>query len=104
MYWTRASNCCAEARAILDCDPVGPCRGFSGDCADLPGQFEAVPGSGFFPPGSYVCSQFPDPAKLRDKVITTLIMMAVALPTRMVISRLFEISNQVKPCGFSPKP
>ena len=44
MYQNRASSCCVEARLILDCtDPApAPCRGFTGDCAELPAQFADV--------------------------------------------------------------
>ena len=44
MYQNRASSCCMEARFILDCvEPApAPCRGFTGDCADLPAQFANV--------------------------------------------------------------
>ena len=42
-----------------------------------------------------------DPDLPRDKVIVALIMVAVALPTRLIIGRLFEISN--RPAGkFQP--
>lgn len=54
-------------------------------------QFSDVPGSGF---EGYVCMQFPDPNKPLDKLIVSLIMVAVALPTRLIIGRLFQISNQ----------
>ena len=44
MYQNRASSCCMEARFILGCvDPApAPCRGFTGDCSDLPSQFANV--------------------------------------------------------------
>ena len=53
MYELRASACCLEARLILaDSSSTGvgcfdpapaPCRGFTGDCADLPKQFDDLP-------------------------------------------------------------
>lgn len=56
LYWNRATLCCAEVRAYLECDalPSVPCRGFSGDCADLPLQFKDIPGSGL---EAYTCKQ-----------------------------------------------
>ena len=38
----------------------------------------------------------------RDKIIVSLIMVAVALPTRLIIGRLFEVSNE--PAGTSAHP
>ena len=37
-YYSRGANCCAELRTILECDPVGPCHGYTADCADLQAQ------------------------------------------------------------------
>ena len=44
MYQNRASSCCMEARLMLDCEEPSPapCRGFTGDCSDLPLQFSDV--------------------------------------------------------------
>ena len=99
MYQTRANNCCVEARAILECYdlPPAPCRGFTGDCADLPAQFaDTGPQNPFVDSAGipYVCRQFPDPGRPTDKLIVSLIMVAVALPTRSIIGRLYEVSNQ----------
>lgn len=56
LYWNRATLCCAEVRAYLECNPLPsePCRGFTGDCADLPLQFRDIPGSGL---ETYECTQ-----------------------------------------------
>ena len=102
MYENRASSCCIEARYMLGCfEPSpAPCRGFTGDCADLPAQFDDLgPQSPF---DGYVCHQFPDPllatlCPIPYKIVVSLIMVAVALPTRAIISRLFEVSN--RPAG-----
>ena len=49
MYYAKAVNCCAELRNILNsgpdggaCPPVGPCREFEGNCADIVEQFATV--------------------------------------------------------------
>lgn len=50
-----AADCCRQTRARLGCsaDTAAPCRGFSGDCADLSAQFSdfflPVPGAPFVP-------------------------------------------------------
>ena len=66
MYEMRASACCLEARLVLaDLSPRGvgcfdeapaPCRGFTGDCADLPSQFDDLPPD-INPFDGYVCHQ-----------------------------------------------
>lgn len=126
-------QCCAEVRAYLDCSPLPsvPCRGFAGDCADIPLQYADVPGSGL---EFYRCRQFPNPVRpfaptrltpvvhnplfgasfsrlailnrprihfscllpqefVRHRIIAGLLMLAVALPTKQAIQRLFELSN-----------
>ncbi len=71
---SRGANCCAEIRTILQCDPVGPCMGYDGDCGDFQEQFAGVQGSYLFsdtvgdPPTEHefihdwVCHAFPDDA------------------------------------------
>ena len=66
MYEIRASACCLEARMMLadltsngvGClDPApAPCRGFTGDCSDLPLQFNELPPD-LNPFSGYVCHQ-----------------------------------------------
>ena len=43
-YYSRGANCCLEIRSILNCDPVGECMGFNGDCGDIQSQFSGVQG------------------------------------------------------------
>jgi hypothetical protein len=73
-YSSRGANCCAEMRAILQCDAVGPCMGYAGDCGDFQAQFAGVQGSYLFSDGpgeapsehefidDWVCHAFPDDA------------------------------------------
>ena len=74
-------NCCAELRGILDsgpdggaCPPVGPCREFEGNCADIMEQFADVPVLPDFPNGmsEYFCTQFPHEEQSFDSFITTI--------------------------------
>jgi hypothetical protein len=101
-FYSRGANCCAEIRLILECDPVGPCRGFEGDCADIIPQFESVQGPYVYgePPeehaylDEYVCHQFPDEENYWDQVLVGLISVAVALPIDLFLARAFEIANE----------
>lgn len=80
---------------MLGCslDPDAPCREFLGDCADLASQFPDLP-EPFRVPADYECAAFPNENIPTDKIITSLIMTAIALPTKMIIERLFELSNE----------
>ena len=103
---SRGANCCTEIRAILDCDPVGPCLGYEGDCEVFVQQFAGVQGSYFFSDGpgeppteheyidDYVCHAFPDDAYVTDQLFVGLISVAVALPIDMFLGRAFEIANE----------
>ena len=103
---SRGANCCLELRTILDCDPVGPCLGFAGDCADLQTQFAGVQGPWLYsddvssPPtehdsiDGWVCHAFPDDAYVTDQFFVGLISVAVALPVDLVLQRAFEIANE----------
>ena len=105
-YYSRGAQCCAEIRAILGCDPVGPCRGFAGDCADILEQFNDVQGPYVYslgvgePPtqqmylNDYVCHAFPDDAYVTDQFFVALISVAVALPVDLFLVRAFEIANE----------
>jgi hypothetical protein len=58
MYYSRGATCCDEIRALLFCDPAPlPCRGFLGDCADIPSQFEGM----VFVEPETECSALPSP-------------------------------------------
>jgi hypothetical protein len=93
-------------RAILQCDPVGPCMGYEGDCGDYQTQFAGVQGSYIFSDGpgeppveheyidDYVCHAFPDDAYVTDQFFVGLISVAVALPIDLFLARAFEIANE----------
>ena len=48
---SRGATCCAEIRAILNCDPAGPCLGFIGNCGDLQAQFADLQGPWLYSDG-----------------------------------------------------
>ena len=93
-------------RAILNCDPAGPCLGFAGDCGDYQSQFAELQGPFLYSDGpgepmtehdslaDYVCHAFPDDAYITDQFFVGLISVAVALPVDMLLVRLFEASNE----------
>ena len=103
---SRGSNCCLELRAILGCDPAGPCLGFAGDCADIQAQFSGVQGPYLYSDGpgepptehdsidAWVCHAFPDDAYVTDQFFVGLISVAVALPVDLFLQRAFEIANE----------
>jgi hypothetical protein len=101
-YFSRGFNCCAELRTILECDPVGECMGFLGDCGDMQAQFAGVQGSYIYgdPPeqhqyiDDYICTQFPDDAYVTDQILVGLISVAVALPVDIFLARAFELANE----------
>lgn len=67
--------CTEDSVLSCECDEAdtsSPCRGFTGDCSDLPNQLADVPGSPFA--GGYTCLQFPAPDSGRDQIIAALIM------------------------------
>ncbi len=78
-----------------DCPPVGPCRGFPGNCADLPTQFAALPVLPDYPNGlaDYTCVAFPDDDNEIDSFLVGLISIAIALPVSSFIAQCFSISN-----------
>ncbi len=99
---SRGANCCLEIRSILNCDPVGECMGFNGDCGDIQDQFLTVQGPYVYgdPPeehmylDEYVCTQFPDDAYVTDQLLVGLISVAVALPVDLFLARAFELANE----------
>lgn len=50
---------------------------------------------------SAVRLQFPDPEIPLHRILTGLVMAAVALPSKVIISRMFEMSN--RPAGLKRK-
>jgi hypothetical protein len=116
-YYSRGVQCCAEMRAILECDPVGPCRGYSGDCGDYATQFANVEGPFWYADGpkdpptkhmyldEYVCHAFPDDAYITDQFFVGLISIAVALPVDLFLVSAFETANAVDiPCNWVEAP
>ena len=112
MFYSRGSSCCSEVRALLNCDPVpAPCRGFMGDCGDIPNQFTGANLMMFVDPTSspqcvpanplidYYCTAFPDPENPIDSFLVGLIAIAVALPTSIFCVSAFELSNEVDSPG-----
>ena len=62
-YYSKSLNCCIEIRSLLDdgsglvCPPAAftaPCRGFTGNCADVLDQFSGVQDA---LPDEYECHQ-----------------------------------------------
>jgi hypothetical protein len=88
---------------ILECDPIGPCRGFEGNCGDMQDQFAGVQGPYVYgmPPeehdllDDYLCTAFPDDAFVTDQLLVALISVAVALPVELFLARAFEIANEI---------
>ena len=101
-YYSRGANCCLEIRSILNCDPVGECMGFNGDCGDIQSQFSGVQGPYVYgtPPeehmylDDYLCTAFPDDAYVTDQMLVGLISVAVALPVDLFLARAFELANE----------
>ena len=106
MYYLRGSACCTDVRNLLSCDPnPAPCRGFTGDCGDIPFQFngmmfvdpivqpQCVPVN---PLIDYYCTAFPDDENPIDSFLVGLIAIAVALPVGIFCVSVFELSNEVE--------
>ena len=90
-------------RLILDsgpdggeCPPVGPCRGFEGNCGDIATQFATLPVLPDYPNGlqDWTCTAFPDDDnKPVDSFIVGLISIAIGLPVTLFIATCFSIAN-----------
>ena len=90
-------------RLILDsgpdggeCPPVGPCRGFEGNCGDIANQFATLPVLPDYPNGlqDWTCTAFPDDEnKPVDSFIVGLISIAIGLPVTLFIATCFSIAN-----------
>ena len=101
-YQSRGAQCCAEIRAILNCESAVSCLGFTGSCSDLPAQFSTLQGPFVYgqPPteypdlSQYVCHAFPDDAYPLDQLLVALINIAIGLPIGMFLFRCFEIANE----------
>ena len=95
-FYSKSLNCCLEARALVGCSPITaePCRGFTGDCADLAAQFAGLDISGApGVPADYVCLQFPNDDSTRDSIILGLISWACSLPVNVLILNCFWCAN-----------
>ena len=97
------------------CPPVGDCRGFPGNCADLPAQFATIAVLPDYPQGlqDYMCHAFPDEEKTFDSFLVGLsasrvglsclaprsdarasaVSIAVALPVTAFMAQCFGIAN-----------
>ena len=101
-YQSRSAQCCAEIRAILNCESPVSCLGFTGSCSDLPEQFSTLQGPFVYgtPPSEhadlsdYVCHAFPDDDYPLDQVLVGLINIAISIPTGMFLFRCFELANE----------
>ena len=115
LYWSKATSCCGQMRALLDCDPdpLVACRGFTGDCADLRTQFatlahsntqatlsatggpwewqSSVLGSGL---SDFVCKAFPDASNPSDRIYSGLILTAVAIPLHHILGVFLQMSTE----------
>ena len=102
-FYAKGANCCADMRLILDsgpdggaCPPVGPCRGFEGNCGDIADQFATLPVLPDYPNGlqEWTCTAFPDDEnKPVDSFIVGLISIAIGLPVTLFIATCFGIAN-----------
>ena len=84
-FYAKGVNCCAEIRSIMNsgpdggnCPPAGPCRGFEGDCGDIPAQFADIPILPAYPDGlaDYTCEAFPNEDAPIDSFLVGLIASA----------------------------
>lgn len=98
LFWNRSTIACGEARELLGCprDFRAPCREFTGDCADLVRQFQDTPLPGVDIPPDWQSDAFPDPDSPRDNAICSLLLVALMLPLRLVIVRMFEVANEAE--------
>ena len=111
LYWSKASTCCGQMRALLQCspDPLAPCRGFVGDCADLKLQFASLAHDNVHASlatsgpwawqcaalqglSTFECTAFPDASRSRDRIYSGLIVTAVSLPLNHILAVLFQMS------------
>ena len=101
-YQSRSAQCCAEIRAVLNCESAVYCLGFTGSCSDLTQQFSDLQGPFVYgiPPSEhadlseYECHAFPDDAYPLDQLLVGLINIAVAIPVAIFLQRCFELANE----------
>ena len=94
-FYAKGVNCCAEVQALLECPPVGPCRGVEANCGDLPQAFADTPVLPDYPNGlaDYTCSAFPNDDNQRDTLIVGLLAFAISLPVTLFLQTCFELAN-----------
>lgn len=78
-----------------NCPPVGPCRGFEGNCGQVAQQFATVPVLPDYPAGlaDWVCTEFPNEDAPVDSFIVGLISIAICIPVTVFITSCFAIAN-----------
>ena len=100
-FQQKGATCCSQLRELVGCSANldVPCRGFSGDCADLQRQFEELPPQ-VLPPGAdvagFTCHAFPDDDNPIDKFFVGLIFAATAIPLRYILQVMLEMSNEAE--------
>ena len=94
-FYAKGVNCCAEVQALLDCPPVGPCRGVEANCGDLAAAFADTPVLPDYPDGlgDYACAAFPNDDNPRDSLIAGLLAFAISLPVTLFLQTCFELAN-----------
>ena len=82
-------------QALLECPPVGPCRGVEANCGDLAEAFADTPVLPDYPNGlaDYTCSAFPNDENQRDTLIVGLLAFAISLPVTLFLQTCFELAN-----------
>ena len=95
MFYAKGVNCCAEVQALLECPPVGPCRGVEANCGDLAEAFAETPVLPDYPNGlaDWTCHAFPDSDNQSDTFVVGLLAFAISLPVTLFLQTCFELAN-----------
>ena len=106
-YQVKAASCCSQVRTFLGCDPSNdtPCRGFTGDCADIKAQFADVPLLDGGTVADFECHAFPDEKSPIDSFYVGLIFALCAIPLRWIIGEMLAKSNEAERSeAFAQRP